>query len=242
MFYKNLAPVYRFVFPVEDKAEFLMRHMPHSGEVLDIGSADGTVMSALKALEPDLNLLGIDLSESLIEAAKKLFPSLSNHFLLMDMRSAKDNFGFMRFDGIYCIGNTLVHLEETESILSDIRDMLKPGGTFVLQILNYDKILAEKPSQLPSIDNDQVAFERFYSYSESSKDATASITFSSVLTIKGEIPRILSAETQLFPISKKSLLDQLDRAGFENHKWYSGFDGKAFSDKSLPLIVVTQRR
>lgn len=241
MFYKNLAPVYRFVFPVGNKVNFLKEHLPARGNILDIGSADGTVMSAFKALVPDLNLVGIDLSEALIEEATKLFPSLSENFYLMDMRNAKAFFGLNSFEGIYCIGNTLVHLEHIDAVLSDFYHMLKPGGTFILQILNYDKILVERPSNLPLIDNKQITFERFYSYEETKVNEVPSITFSSVLTIKAEKQKILSAETILYPIKIKSLLEKLDLAGFENHQLYSGFDGKAFSDNELPLIVVTHK-
>jgi 2-polyprenyl-3-methyl-5-hydroxy-6-metoxy-1,4-benzoquinol methylase len=241
MFYKNLAPVYRFVFPVGNKANFLKEHLPGSGNILDVGSADGTIMSAFKALVPDLNLVGIDLSEALIEEATKLFPSLSEQFSLRDMRNAKAAFGLSYFDGIYCIGNTIVHLEHIDDVLSDFNDMLKPGGTFILQILNYDKILAERPSKLPLIDNEQITFERFYSYEEGKMMAVPRITFSSLLTIKSEMPMKLSAETILYPIKIKNLLEKLDLAGFENHQLYSGFDGKSFSDNELPLIVVTQK-
>lgn len=241
MFYKNLAPVYRFVFPVGNKANFLKEHFPNSGNILDIGSADGSVLSAFKELVPELNLIGIDLSESLIEEATKLFPSLAEQFFLMDMRDAKSSFGLKYFEGIYCIGNTLVHLERIEEVLSDFYDMLKPGGTLILQILNYDKILAERPRQLPLIENEQIKFERFYSYDETKTAEVPRIIFSSLLTIKSETTMTLSAETTLYPVKIKSLLEKLDLAGFENHQLYSGFDGKAFSDKELPLIVVTQK-
>lgn len=242
MFYKNLAPVYRFVFPVGHKAQFLKAHLPNCGAVLDIGSADGTVMSALKELEPRLNLIGIDLSRDLIEVAVELFPNLAEKFFLLDMRKARNTFETQQFDGIYCIGNTLVHLEKIDDVLSDFHDMLKPGGTFILQILNYDKILNERPSRLPLIDNDQITFERYYDYGEQSANTVNRITFSSVLTIKRESTTKLSAETELYPITIKSLLEKLDLAGFEKHQLYSGFDGKAFNERELPLIVVTQSR
>ena len=55
-----------------------------------------------------------------------------------------------------CFGNTLVHLQSIElmgKMLKGVFAVLKPGGHFLLQILNYDFILDEQVSELPLIDS-----------------------------------------------------------------------------------------
>ena len=231
MFYQNLAPVYRYVFPVGNKASFLSEHLPERGDILDVGSADGGVAAALKSERPNLNVIGLDLSEALLNEAKLLYPEMSAQFVDCDMRDARGIFGSDRFKGIYCIGNTLVHLEDVTEVILDFYHMLKPGGVLVIQILNYDKIMREKPSALPLIDNEQVRFERYYDY------LNHGINFKSVLKIKGDGVRELSAQTTLYPLKKEELINVLNRAGFDDLSFYSGFDGRAYAGSELTLIV-----
>lgn len=231
MFYQNLAPVYRYVFPVGNKAGFLSKHLPETGDVLDVGSADGGVAAALESQRSDLNVIGLDLSEALLKEAKMLFPEMSEQFVECDMRDAKRTFGKDRFRGIYCIGNTLVHLEDVTDVILDFYQMLKPGGVLVIQILNYDKIMREKPNELPLIDNEQVTFERYYEYLDNC------INFKSVLKLKGDGAKELSAQTTLYPLKKDDLITVLNNAGFHDFKYYSGFDGRPFSESDLTLIM-----
>lgn len=231
MFYKNLAPVYRYVFPVGNKAAFLAEHMPDGGKVLDVGSADGSVACALEKTVPGLNVIGLDLSEALLSEARTLYPEHADRFVALDMREALRVFGKDAFDGVYCIGNTLVHLEDVSQVIRDFHQMLKPGGVLVIQILNYDKIMRERPEALPLIENDRVRFERYYDYLDEG------ICFKSVLTIKGYEDLTLSAETMLYPVGKDALERALFEAGFGSVEWYSGFDGSAYDVSEAPLIV-----
>lgn len=231
MFYKNLAPVYRYVFPVGNKATFLAEHMLDGGRVLDVGSADGGVACALEKVAPGLNVIGLDLSEALLGEARRLYPEHADRFVALDMREALRVFGKAAFDGIYCIGNTLVHLEDVRQVIGDFHQMLKPGGVLVIQILNYDKIMRERPEGLPLIENERVRFERYYDYLDEG------ICFKSVLTIKGDEDLTLSAETMLYPLGKNALERALTEVGFGSVEWFSGFDGSEYDEAAMPLIV-----
>ena len=51
-----------------------------------------------------------------------------------------------KFDLIFCIGNSMVHLNDNEEILRFLRNCkksLKVGGYLLLQIVNYDRILVK---------------------------------------------------------------------------------------------------
>ena len=50
---------------------------PKNGKVLEIGCGDGLVMKKITELRPDIDFYGVDISEKLIERAKKNNPNSS---------------------------------------------------------------------------------------------------------------------------------------------------------------------
>lgn len=237
MFYQILAPVYHYVFPVEGKDVFLSKCFKAQSVLLDIGCSDGRVASGLSQMNLGYKIKAIDLSEDLIKIAKKVNQADQENVevLYLNMLELQNKFSEESFDGIYCIGNTLVHLKDASEIRSAIKsmyDVLKPGGGLVLQILNYDKILKDKPKILPLIENSFVKFERFYTYLEEQ------IEFSSKLVVNENAQ---SATTVLYPITREALISILIDVGFENISTYSGFDFSTYDVNKLPLVVVAHK-
>lgn len=237
MFYKILAPVYQHVFPVETKDVFLSRCFKAESSLLDIGCSDGRVAAGLNQMNHGYKITAIDLSEELIEIAKTVNQYEKEHVevLYLNMLDLSKQFNNETFDGVYCIGNTLVHLKDEVEIRSAIKsmyDVLKPEGVLVLQILNYDKILKEKPKTLPLIENSFVRFERNYEYEENH------IVFSSKLVVNKQEQ---SASTVLYPISVDALVSLLDEVGFKRVSLYSGFDFSTYDVNKLPLVIVAHK-
>lgn len=238
MFYKNLAPVYHHVFPVGNKAIFLNSHFKHDAKLLDIGSADGRVAKALDDMDCGFKITGIDLSEELIEVSKEVAKGSENiHIIKLDMNHVSSIFPANSFEGIYCIGNTLVHLDNLERIskvLLDLYKILAPKGKLILQILNYEKILNEQITELPLIENDQVSFLRHYEF------LNDKIKFLSTLTIKKQ-DLTLNSSTELFPLTQKQLKKALRDCGFNNVNYYGDFSSNQFLEDNLTLIVVAEK-
>lgn len=237
MFYKILAPVYHRVFPVEGKDTFLSQCFKSESKLLDIGCSDGRVAANLIQLNRGFHITAIDLSEDLIEVAKKVN---QNHpteveIRLMNMLDIHQYFGAESFDGVYCIGNTLVHLRDDTEVRRAIKgmyDVLKTDGVLVLQILNYEKILREKPETLPLIENNFVRFERAYTYE------MHQIVFSSKLVVDENVQ---GASTILYPIKPDALASILSDIGFSGVTFYSGFNFLAFDENKLPLVIVAHK-
>ena len=238
-FYKNLAPVYHHVFPVEGKDRFLAACFSKGSRLLDVGCSDARVALALSEMLEDVEIEAIDLSMDLLDVAQKVIQGKSHiHLREMNMLHVHQHYGNLAFDGIYCIGNTLVHLEDTEQISKCLEGFyltLKSSGTLVIQILNYDKILDEHITTLPLIDNEWITFDRVYT------PMGNLLTFGSTLTIKEGERRELNASTPLYPIRKAPLIDILSRIGFVDIKVYSSFKFDVYDVRMLPLILIAKK-
>ncbi|MDP2632316.1 MAG: class I SAM-dependent methyltransferase [Candidatus Curtissbacteria bacterium] len=98
-----------------------------SGEVLDVGCADGHLTSKIKELLPTVNLTGVDLHKRSINYAKKKWPQIN--FVIADARELP--FGDREFDNIICV-ETLEHVPENEKALDEIYRVLVKDGTLVV--------------------------------------------------------------------------------------------------------------
>ena len=110
--------------------------------------------------------------------------------------------------------------------------MLKPSGKLLLQLVNYDKILAKNLKQLPLIDNDDIIFERNYCYHKS----VNKIDFNTRLTVKST-QQIIENSIELLPLLKKELSLFLNKAGFNNCNFYGNFNQEPHSIDSPALII-----
>jgi SAM-dependent methyltransferase len=71
-----------------------------------------------------------------------------------------------RFSLVTCLGNTIPHLTSREDIavfFSSAFACLEPGGSFIFQIVNYDRVLDFAVRNLPLIARDGISFDRLYS-------------------------------------------------------------------------------
>ncbi|MCK8060144.1 MULTISPECIES: bifunctional 2-polyprenyl-6-hydroxyphenol methylase/3-demethylubiquinol 3-O-methyltransferase UbiG [unclassified Fusibacter] len=236
MFYKELSKVYHHVFPAKGKLNFLTTHFKPASHLLDMGCSDARV--ALGLVELGHTVEAADLSEDMVKVADAvsengtLFP-----VRLANMLDTAIDYPKEHFDGVYCIGNTLVHLLDKADIkrtLEGFKQVLKHDGTLILQILNYEKILSDKPDSLPLIDNEHVTFQRRYEYENDRID------FITTLHVKSDA-EVYTAKTQLNPLTKADLESLLKDIGFSQLEWFSGYDAKPYHKDELPLLVVAKK-
>ncbi len=96
--------------------------------VLDIGSNDGTQLSAFKALGYDV--LGVESSRSTAKIANERgIPTLNAFFNEAVARDLRRRFDVINAAGVF------FHLEELHSVTSGIRESLAEDGVFVVQAL-----------------------------------------------------------------------------------------------------------
>lgn len=106
-------------------------------KVLDIGCGHGRETKYLE--EQGLEIMGIDLSEKLLEIARKNV--LGVDFQLMDMRELE--FADNSFDGLW-INTSFLHLPrvDAERTLAGFHRVLKQGGLMLLSVQGHPNELA----------------------------------------------------------------------------------------------------
>ena len=235
MFYKNLANVDQHVCPAAGKVDFLADLFTPHGMILDVGCSDGRVALSLSKLGFDVE--AIDLSEDMIRVAKVVSEDNERFRVrLMDMQNVSQHYPAGHFDGVYCIGNTLVHLYSENKILDTIKafkSVIKEKGILMIQIIHYDYVKENQIKMLPIIENEMVRFERFYAHKGEF------VKFRTELTIK-ETGEFYDSETNLLALKKERLEKLLYEAGFRSLEWYGNYNGVPLNSEHLQLIVVAK--
>ena len=237
-FYNLLSAYYSLIFPLpQTTKQFLQKQLPNQRlRALDIGCGIGDTGNFLS--ESFQYVQGIDVSESMVEMAKHR-KIINSDYDVVDMRDLGLFAQPQTYDFVTCMGNTLVHVPQDEvlKVLVNVREILRLGGRFVIQILNYDLILDQKITELPLINHPEVEFKRSYPLENLSEH---SVMFVSDITDKKTKQKYTSSTT-LFPIRKEKLLQLLEEAGLEVDGVYGSFDMQPNQIQSIALILTGSR-
>ena len=242
MFYETLAAYYDQIFPAaQATVSFLDRNYSASGNkaILDLACGTGTYSLALARL--GYYVLGTDLEPGMVDAARQKAEEerLDVRFAVADMRDA-DKLG-KTFDGLFCIGNSLAHLLDENDLTQAMQAMcraLTEGGTAIIQIVNFDRILALGDTELPLIENENLRFVRIYRPQSEER-----LVFDSVLEIKKENGAIEQLENSvtLRPIRKVALEKHLYDAGFGSIAFYGNFKEEPYTQSAQAIVVVAKK-
>lgn len=261
-FYTSISQYYSEIFPYKPvQLKFIENGVGDltGKSILDIGCATGEL--AFQLAKSGANVTGIDLNEDLLDLARKGIGDLQSpksktrlrqkpspvkitspfpKFQIGNMLELKNDFRKGQFDAVLCFGNTLVHLPTFKSIqqmLEGVKFVLKPGGLFFLQILNYNYILENRVSELPLIETEKIRFVRQYKFQGDSP----LICFNTELYIKKENETI-SNETTLLALKSYELVNMLEAAGFTKIELFSNFRRETFGGNHLPLVLQCRSR
>jgi len=234
-FYQSIAEYYDMIFTnTKGKANFVQHFLEqNSYRLLDIGCSTGKMN--LELASSFRHITAIDLDEAMIEYAKRFHNHSAIEFLAMDMLDIKKNFAEKKFDIISCFGNTLVHLStisEIQDMFAQVNNLLTDGGSFLCQIINYDRILDRNVTFLPTIENDQIKFVRDYEYVQSKHK----IEFATELAIKDKNISI-SNKIDLIPLRRNEIVNMLKETGFANIEIFSDWKRTPFDIEGTPLIL-----
>jgi SAM-dependent methyltransferase len=232
--YNNLSDVYDIVFPENPAVSaFLAGMLPERGRALDLACGTGTYALSLARRGHAVDAL--DLDGSMIEAARRKDTGGSVSFAAADMMTADELYPGARFDLVYCIGNSIVHLNDREAVrglAGKARRLLGAGGSFVVQIVNYDRIMRERISSLPAIDRPEqgVSFIRSYTFSGDPDY----VSFETELRTGRET---IADSTRLMALRSGELTAILHGAGFAAVELYGGYDRSPHTAASQATIA-----
>jgi 2-polyprenyl-3-methyl-5-hydroxy-6-metoxy-1,4-benzoquinol methylase len=222
--YEQLSKYYNQLFKFNTQFnEFLTPFVTANHQAIDLGCGTGRLTKLISDL--GMNVSGIDLDEHMIKEAKKSYPYLE--FKVENMLDSIEN---KRFDLITCFGNTLVHLNRIQLnlLFERVAKSLSKKGYFIIQILNYDAILKNKPQTLKELNTDHIKLIRKYDY------LPESIRFETELHVNHDI---ISGFTHLYPYQIHELI-QIIQAYQLKADIYGDLKMNAVSEHSEHIYMV----
>ncbi|AGX42530.1 class I SAM-dependent methyltransferase [Clostridium saccharobutylicum] len=239
-FYNELSKYYNDIFPPNTTTlTFLLNHLKNRDSILDVACGSGEY--TIQLTQNNYNVIGVDLEKEMIKKAKDKAKRmhLNINFQVANMLSLKENFKENDFSGIFCIGNSLVHLKNIDEIYVSLKDMynlLKHNGNLIIQIINYDRILNHDIKELPTIKNDEAGIEFIRQYEKENNR----ILFNTILKTRDN--QEFKNTVSLLPLTSSNLISIIRKCGFRDVHLYGRFNGCAFNkDKSLPIILVCKK-
>lgn len=244
-FYQLLADYYDDIFPLNPGTlAFLSKQFRKSGgtRLLDLACGSGSYSLALS--REGFQVTGLDLDLDMIRLAKEkrsnqMGSASHPEFIQGDMLELSRYFS-QEFEGVFCIGNSLVHLDtevKLEQGLTEAAKILKPGGSYIAQVVNYDRIFHDRIDELPpiSVPVKGIVFRRFYRYDEQKNV----IFFTGELSIESK--GVYRETVPLLPLTRETFHGMLEKSGFTACRFWGSFAGEAWSLKTPATVVQATR-
>lgn len=240
-FYEQIAPYYDYIFPAGREQLAFIKDAAGAPprKLLDIACGTGVYSVELACDRYEVWATDIDaemVRRANIRASAENVPIKVLECDMLQLGSQIDE----KFDCIFCIGNSIVHLGGKEAILAAVRQMrsrLHESGNLLLQIINFDRILEKGITALPSILNKEAGIEFHRNYSLDHESGM--IYFDTVLSVdkNGRTERYEN-RIPLFPLLSSELRCILGEAGFSEVKFYGGFSCEPYIAQDSYLLVV----
>jgi len=235
-FYTEISKYYDYIFPTgKAQLQFIKKIVGEAPKnILDVACGSGGYAKSLN--DSGHQVTAIDLDPKMVQALKARDTGIDARVLnMLDIEVLNKT-----FDLIFCIGNSVVHLNNNEEIyefLKSCKNSLNENGHLLIQVVNYDRVLAQDVKQLPTIENDDVplVFERYYDYLPEQHK----INFRTILKVN---ENTLENSVLLHPIKSTEFVGLLEELGFQDIQLYGSFNQEAYDPMvSFPLIIVAKK-
>lgn len=204
-------------------------------EILEFGSGTGAVAVGLSLAGYEIT--GIDFSPDMLRAARSTAKKHDANVEFLDGDIVKIGLD-RRFDLLICLGNTLPLITgrgESRRFFKNCIRHLKPGGTAIFQILNYDRILKERPTTFAIDSQDDLIRIKQYRY------GTRLLDFVITLIDNSRVPPAITiSKRKLQPWTRREISAELKEAGFNKVSAYKDYNRGRFNLGSKDLIIVAK--
>jgi SAM-dependent methyltransferase len=219
---------------VRREVDFIVKalDLPAGAKVLDLCCGQGR--HSLELARRGFQVVGVDLSEALLYAARKRAESegLSVTFLHCDMREI--DFAD-EFDAVINMFTSFGYLEseaEDEKVLGKVAQALKSGGKFLLDVVNRDRLVRDFQAR-----EWHAADEGWLVLEERTFDHLSGRTETRWVCVARDGVRYERlSSVRLYTASE--LRTMLERAGLKVTNLFGDYDGSPYSWDSQRLIVV----
>jgi len=216
--------------------------------VLDLGCGTGEHSRLLRSL--GYHMTGVDASEAQIRAARDADPEEEGDVgLARYVHGDLASIGTLvqaDYGGAICLGNTLPHIKEIDTLqrfFNGLASRLVPGAPFLLQLLNYDRILDRGERTFPltlrpgEAGGEEIVFLRLMT---PQSDGSLIFTPATLRYRPGMEPPLELISAQNVPLRgwRRSELEQsLRNAGFEVRDTLGSMTGDPWRPESSDLVL-----
>ena len=205
------------------------------GSALDV--ACGTGLYARALAERGVQVTAADLSEAMLHQGRARAPAggAPITWLQAPMQEIAERVRGP-FDAVLCMGNSLPHLLEDGELaktLRGFRRLLSADGVVVAQVLNYDRILAERRRVVGVTRVGETEYIRFYDF------LPGQVRFN-VLEIRwqGDQARHELHETALRPYGAAEIAAAASDADFAAAAVHGGLEFEPFEATSESVVLI----
>jgi SAM-dependent methyltransferase len=222
---------------VRREVDFIVKalDLPAGAKILDLCCGQGR--HSLELARRGFQVVGVDLSEALLYAARKRAESegLDATFLQRDMREIDFN---DEFDAVINMFTSFGYLEsevEDEKVLVKVAQALKSGGKFLLDILNRDRIVRnfQEHGWRAADEGWLVLEERTFDH------LSGRIETRWVCVARDGVRYERLSSIRLYTASELRMM--LEQAGLKVTGLFGNYDGSPYSWDSQRLIVVASK-
>jgi glycine/sarcosine N-methyltransferase len=248
-FYEQISKYYDIIFPIDPVQLSGMKHAlgEPPKKVLDVACGAGGY--SLEIARAGFDVTAVDLDAEMVSRAqqKAAKENLKMGVYQCDMKDLKRTLSMKNrqagiedeFDRVFCIGNSLVHLgslQEIQGVLNQMAALLAKQGVLLLQIINFDRIIKNKISALPTLVDTAMGLEFIRKYRF--QPATGKINFETVLTVeKDHMDERYENSVELSPVLSGDLKRMLESSGFREIMFYRDFQGTPYDENSFVLVA-----
>lgn len=238
-FYNEFAAFYDGMINFKSSLErkkFLLKSFINENykTAADIGC--GTGLDSIALVMNELSVTAFDPSPQMINHARSNAESFGYKINFINSGADRiDNEFINKFDIAISLGNAIANIPTDILILTidNIYKMLTSGGTFLLQILNYDLILSKEERIVNITRADDNFFVRFYDFEWDL------LRFNILVFNEKETRQHRLISTQIFPHSKSDILNILEECGFKNIEVFGSLDKTFYDDSNSKDLVIS---
>jgi SAM-dependent methyltransferase len=211
-----------------------MLQLENGQRILDLACGFGR--HSLLLAQKGFDVTGYDLSESFLKKAKEMADSLLVGLDLKqgDMREIPYEEEFDAVINMFTAFGFFDREEEDLKVLQGVYKALKPGGQFLMDVINREYALADLNQRRWTNENSSYLLEeRFFDYFNSRIELTNRLIQSS-----GEVKEA-NYSIRLYTLTE--MLGMFNKVGLVLTDVYGNFDGEHYSAKSPRMILVAAR-
>jgi 2-polyprenyl-3-methyl-5-hydroxy-6-metoxy-1,4-benzoquinol methylase len=243
-FYDGLAPRYDAMTGFErrfaQEKPFFRLLVDNNRVKTAIDAGSGTGFHSLLLAQMGVNVTAVDVSEEMLNLLRAHARDMGVRIgILHSTFQSLASRGLEGTDAVFCMGNSLSHLLSAADLRESMRNfarVLRPGGIFFAQILNYERILSKRERVQSVKEESGSMYIRFYDYG-------GEFLLFNILTIRrspsGLVPELQSV--RLRPLCRRDLLEAMEGTGFGELRTFGSIAMEEYRPEESRDLVLLAR-